>query len=244
LAAVASGMPDDSSLSTLDAYEGEQLPSPLPDDPFALFRAWFDDARARMDQPNPNAMTLATVDADGRPSGRVVLCKGIEESPGCILFYTNYESRKGEALAANPCASLTFHWDHTDRQVRIEGPVTRTTPEESDAYFRTRRWESRLGAWSSDQSRPIESRDALLEKVTEKVMELGLDLSKIVDGQGEELDIPRPPHWGGFRVWAERMELWVGGTGRVHDRAAWTRTLTKQGEAYEVGAWESTRLQP
>lgn len=227
------------------AYErGELLPEPLPAEPFGLVGAWFDEAQSRGDQPNPNAMTLATVDADGRPSARIVLCKGMDRAAGYIVFYTNYESRKGRALAANARASLIFHWDHADRQVRVEGPVVRSPAAESDGYFRSRRWESRIGAWASRQSEPIESRDALLAQVAERVMELGVDLSLIVDGQGEKIEVPRPPHWGGFRVWAERVELWCGGVGRVHDRAEWRRELRASGEGFVAGSWRSTRLQP
>jgi pyridoxamine 5'-phosphate oxidase len=234
-------MPD----ALLEAYGSEMLPDPLPAEPFALFRAWFDEAHQRRVQPNPNAMTLATVDPDGRPSARIVLCKAIHEDPGRIVFYTNYNGRKGAALAANPRASLVFHWDPLDRQARIEGPVLRSPAEESDAYFRSRRLESRLGAWASDQSRPVESREKLLEQVAERARELGVDLSKIADGGGgEDAEIPRPPHWGGYRVWAERVELWCAGTGRVHDRAEWTRSLTPAGDGYTGGPWSATRLQP
>ena len=231
-------------MSVLDAFEGEMLPDPLPAEPFTLFRAWFDEAQAAKQQPNPNAMTLATVDADGKPSARIVLCKGIEQEPGCIVFYSNYESRKGRALEVNPQAALIFHWDHTDRQVRIEGPVERTTAGESDAYFKSRRWESRIGAWASQQSRPVDSRERLLEQVSEKVLELDLDLMKLADGKGDELDIPRPAHWGGYRLFAERVELWAGGTGRVHDRAAWTRKREVKAGAAAWGDWSATRLQP
>lgn len=237
-----------SSLSDFDltgAYdEGEMLPEPLPADPFGTLTRWFDEAQAAKNQPNPNAMTLATADADGRLSARVVLCKAIHPDPGRLVFYTNYTSRKGMALEANPRAAIVMHWDHADRQVRVEGPVTRSPAEESDAYFASRRWESRLGAWASDQSKPIASREALLEQVAEKAIELGVDLSKIVDGRGDELEIPRPPHWGGFRLWAERVELWCGGTGRVHDRAVWARELAADGDGFACGAWSATRLQP
>ncbi|MEM1184822.1 MAG: pyridoxamine 5'-phosphate oxidase [Planctomycetota bacterium] len=230
-------MTDDSGLSVLDSFEGELLPDPLPAEPFTLFRAWFDGALDAKRQPNPNAMTLATVDADGRPSARIVLCKGIDEATGSVVFYTNYQSRKGRALDANPYATLVFHWDYADRQVRIEGRVEKATAHESDAYFQSRRWESRLGAWASEQSEPIASREDLLAQVTEKALDLELDMSAIVDGGGEGLEIPRPAHWGGYRVVAERVELWCGGTGRVHDRAEWRR-------ASESGPWATTRLQP
>lgn len=222
---------------------GERLPDHLPGEPFAHFESWFREARDNAIQPNPNAMTLATVDPDGRPSSRIVLCKSIEREPGCVVFYTNYTSRKGRALGANPRASLTFHWDPYDRQVRVEGPVTRTSEDESDAYFRTRAWQSRVGAWASDQSEPIESRQKLLEQVAKRGAKLGVDVAKAAVTRGD-IHIPRPPHWGGFRVWAERVELWCGGVGRVHDRAHWTRELTPSGEGFSPGPWSATRLQP
>lgn len=220
--------------------EGETLPDHLPKSPLTLFRAWFDDAQQRKLQPNPNAMTLATIDPDGRPSARIVLCKEIHGD--CLVFYTNYEGRKGRALAAHPRAAVVFHWDQFDRQVRIEGPVTRSPAEESDAYFHSRRWESRVGAWASDQSEPIESRDALLNKVRHTADRLGVDLAGAVSGQ--PVEVARPPHWGGYRLWFERVEFWCGGIGRVHDRAHWVRPLTPSGEGFKGGHWESTRLQP
>ncbi|MEL6330487.1 MAG: pyridoxamine 5'-phosphate oxidase [Planctomycetota bacterium] len=226
------------------AYDEQMLPDPLPGEPFGLVKRWFDEAHEKQVQPNPNAMTVATIDPDGKPSARVVLCKDLRPEEGCIVFYTNYEGRKGRALRANPWASAVFHWDPFDRQVRIEGPVLRSPPEESDAYFATRAWQSRLGAWSSDQSEPIESREALIAKVAEAAEKLGIDLQRIVDGDMDGVEIPRPPHWGGFRIYAERVELWCGGTGRVHDRAEWTRALTRSGDSYTGGAWSMTRLQP
>ena len=224
--------------------EGELLPDPLPADPFPLLQGWFDEAVARAEQPNPNGMALATVGPGGSPSVRLVLCKAIHPDPGRLVFYTNYRSRKATELEGNPRVAAVLHWDHQERQIRVEGVVTRSPAEESDAYFASRRWESRLGAWASDQSRPIESREALLEQAAERAMELGLDISAIVDGHGEDLVIPRPPHWGGYRIWADRVELWCSGVGRVHDRAAWTRKLTADGEGFACGAWEATRVQP
>lgn len=221
---------------------GGGLPEPLPPEPMATLAAWLDEAWARGDVPNPNAMTLATADAAGRPSARIVLCKELDAERGALVFHTNYRGRKGRELGANPHAACVFHWDHQQRQARVEGVVTRVSAAESDAYFRTRSWERRLGAWASDQSEPIASREALLEKVAGKAIELGVDLAAIVDGR--EVEIPRPPHWGGYRVWAQRVELWVGATGRVHDRAAWTRELKPDGEGFRGGAWRATRLQP
>ncbi len=222
--------------------QGESLPDHLPKSPLALFRAWFDDAHRRRWQPNPNAMTLATIDPDGRPSARVVLCKHLHEDLGCLVFFTNYDGRKGRALRANPHAAAVFHWDDVDRQIRVEGPVTLSPPAESDDYFHSRRWESRLGAWASDQSEPIASREALLNKVRHTAKDLGVDLAAAVSGQPIEID--RPPNWGGFRLWFESVELWCNGVGRVHDRARWTRTLTQSGDTYTGGPWSATRLQP
>ncbi len=221
----------------------ETLPEALPEEPMLYLEAWLDHATRERIQPNPNAMTLATTDPDGRPSARVVLCKGLEVDPGCVIFYTNKQSRKGSALAHSGYASLVFHWDTLDRQVRVEGPVTDVSEAESDAYFHSRHPASRVGAWASDQSQPIGSRDDLLEKVVGQVGELGLDFDAIQDGS--EATIPRPPHWGGYRVWAERVELWLGSSVRIHDRAEWTRALVPaSGGGYEPGAWSSTRLQP
>ncbi|MFM9959051.1 MAG: pyridoxamine 5'-phosphate oxidase [Phycisphaerales bacterium] len=226
-----------------DAFAVPQLlPDQLPAHPFDIFKSWWDEAHARRVQPNPHAMCLATADPDGRPAARMVLCKGMNLDPaaggGYFVFYTNRQSRKAAALEANPRAALLFHWDDLDRQVRIEGPVTRSPDEESDRYFASRPLESRIGAWASDQSQPVASRDELLSKVAQTIMQLGVMLDD------ESATIPRPPHWGGYRVWIETMELWVGGPGRVHDRARWTRRLRRAGDGYASESFAATRLQP
>lgn len=223
--------------------DGPTLPDVLPADPFPLAKAWFDLAHAQKVQPNPNAMTLATVDADGQPSARVVLCRELNVERGYTVFFTNYESRKGRALAAHPRASLLFHWDALDRQIRIEGPVLKSPAAESDAYHNRRPWASRLAAWASDQSRPLGSREELPERVAAVVERLGLSWPELID-KGDAVSIPRPPHWGGYRVWAQRVELWLGGASRLHDRALWSRTLTPRGEDFEAGPWQATRLMP
>jgi pyridoxamine 5'-phosphate oxidase len=227
-----------------ETYDAENLPDPLPESPFPGFRAWLDEAREAKQVPNPNAMCLSTVSADGQASSRMVLCKEVFEDRGAVVFYTNYDSRKANELAGNPRCALLFHWDHPGRQVRIEGRVTKAPDELSDAYFASRRWESRLGAHASEQSRPIGSRAELLEKVMMKAVELDLDLSKVIDGDGRDLVIPRPANWGGYIVWATGVELWCDGVGRVHERARWDRDLTETPEGYEGGPWRVSRLQP
>lgn len=215
------------------------LPEPLPDDPMRRAKAWLDLATKRGEQRNPNSMTLATA-VDGRPSARVVLCKQFVTEPGYVVFYTNYRSRKMAHIDTNPEVALTLHWDSLGRQVRIEGIACRSPEQESDDYFRTRSRGSQLGAWASDQSRPVASRAALAEQLERRAAELGAD----PDGGGD-IAIPRPPHWGGVRVWAHTVELWLEGDNRLHDRARWTRTLEPAGDAeFTPGPWSGTRLQP
>ncbi len=153
--------------------------------------------------------------------------------PGFIQFYTNYESRKGRELGANPRAAIVIHWDHLHRQVRVEGQIVKAPASDSDAYFASRARESRVGAWASKQSEPIASRAELLNAVEEATAKFGDPV------------VPRPPHWGGYRLWAEAVELWVEGDARIHDRARWTRSLTpKAGSEFIAGSWSATRLQP
>jgi pyridoxamine 5'-phosphate oxidase len=173
-------------------------------------------------------MTLATVEPDGRPSGRMVICRGLDVRAGWLVFYTDRESNKGRALEINPRAALVFNWDAHERQVRIEAPVTLAPDADSDAY-----WSSRLpdaSAAASNQSRLLPSRAEFLARI---------EAEKRAGG-----DIPRPKRWGGYRVWAERVELWVGQPARAHDRALWTRALTPADNGFGGGAWRSTRLQP
>jgi pyridoxamine 5'-phosphate oxidase len=189
-------------------------------DPIRQFEAWFKQALdARL--PEPNTMTLATVDARGYPSARIVLIKGVDERG--FVFFTNYESRKGLDLAANPHASLLFYWIELERQVRVEGTVVKTAADESDAYFNSRPLGSRIGAWASDQSRPIESR-ALLEAREKSFSERF----------GEHP--PRPPHWGGYRLVPDTIEFWQGRPSRLHDRILYTRQ--------SGGDWRIARLSP
>ena len=223
--------------------EGE-LPEPLPESPSGLLAAWYEDAQRRAGTPNPNAFTLATADVSGAPSARIVLCKHMDAQRGMLVFYTNYQGRKGRELESNPRAAAVFHWDGLDRQARLEGRIVRSPAEESDAYFASRPVQSRLGAWASRQSQPLASRQALLDQVGEAIIELGLDAGVLMDASGDA-KIPRPPFWGGYRLWATRIELWVGATGRIHDRAAWTRDLAPRGAfEFDAGPWSATRLNP
>lgn len=226
------------------------LPDPLPADPFPTFIAWFNRARTERIQPNPNALSLATVDPGGAPSVRIVLCKDIDAAAGAFTFHTNYRGRKGRALDADPRAAAAFHWDTLDLQTRFEGLVVRATPAESDAYFATRSWMSRIGAWSSDQSEPIESRAAMLAKVDATLRRFGIDPAD-PPAPDARVDIPRPPHWGGFRFVAACVELWVGSKVRLHDRACWKRPLVETRDntgkltvATAAAGWTVARLQP
>jgi pyridoxamine 5'-phosphate oxidase len=207
------------------------LPGTLPDDPMPLFAEWYEGARAAKAQPNPDSMALATTTTDGRPSVRIVLCKKLVIDPGYAVFFTNYDSRKGSELAANPRVAAVFHWDAYGRQVRLEGRVVLSPGEESDEYFASRALDSRIGAWASLQSQPLDSRKTLLKRVAHEAARFGTH-------------VPRPPHWGGYRLWPETVELWIEGPFRVHDRARWTRTLEPAGDAFAPGPWTATRLFP
>jgi pyridoxamine 5'-phosphate oxidase len=186
-------------------------------DPYALFAEWMEEA-TRTEPNDPNAMCLATATPDGRPAARMVLLKG-QDARG-FVFYTNLESRKGGDLAANPQAALCFHWKTLQRSVRVEGQVEPVTAEEADAYYASRHRSSRIGAWASRQSRPLEGRWALEKAVAEYTLKFGL------------ADIPRPPHWSGFRILPMRIEFWRDMPFRLHER----RVFQVQAEAWREEA--------
>ena len=185
-------------------------------DPFELFTRWFDEAVAAA-IPEPNAMTLATVDAAGRPAARIVLMKGIDTRG--VVFHTNYDSRKGRDLAANLRAALLFFWVGLERQVRIDGTAERVSAEDSDAYFAARPRDSQISAWASPQSAPVADRAWLEARFAECE-------ARFASGA-----VPRPPHWGGVRVVPDRFEFWQGRASRLHDRLVWSR----QGDRWTIG---------
>jgi len=192
----------------------------MSEDPIALFDAWYAEAR-ETEINDSNAVALATADADGRPSVRMVLLKG--HGPDGFVIYTNRESRKAGDLAVNRHAALLFHWKSLRRQVRIEGPVDLVSDAESDAYFASRGRDSQLGAWASDQSRPLDSRETFETRFAE------------MQARFEGGDVPRPPHWGGYRIAPDRIELWQDRAHRLHERRLFTR---------ETGTWTEGLLFP
>jgi pyridoxamine 5'-phosphate oxidase len=196
-------------------------------DPFELFQEWLNEA-GDSEINDPNAVALATADAQGRPSVRMVLLKGFDRDG--FVFYTNLESRKGSQLAENAAAALLFHWKSLRRQVRVEGAVTPVSAEEADAYFASRARGSQIGAWASAQSRPLESRYALEKKVAKIGAKYGIS------------KVPRPPHWSGFRVAPERIEFWQDGAFRLHDRFLFTPT--GEDGAKQQESWHVARLYP
>lgn len=192
-------------------------------EPFALFAAWLKEAEAS-EINDPNGMALATVDPDGLPDVRMVLMKDFDEDG--IVFYTNYGSAKGRELLANPKAAVLFHWKSLRRQVRVRGPVEQVTSAEADAYFATRARHSRLGAWASKQSQPLESRFALEKSVATLAAKYAIG------------EIPRPEHWSGFRIKPTQIEFWKDGAFRLHDRVVFRRDVPG------VGDWSRERLYP
>ena len=197
----------------------ELVESSAGDNPFELFTTWFNEA-LKAELPDANAMTLATVASDGRPSARIVLLKGYDDAG--FTFFTNYESRKGREIAGNPQASLLFFWPGLERQIRIEGTLQKVEAAESDAYFASRPLGSRIGAWASPQSQPI-TREELEQRSADFTERLG--------------DNPaRPPHWGGYRLTPQAIEFWQGRPSRLHDRLYFTRS--------PEGQWNRNRLAP
>lgn len=207
------------------SYEKAELSEDASDaNPLKQFERWLNEA-IQSEVPEPNAMTVATVASNLRPSTRVVLIKGYDEQG--LVWYTNYDSRKGKELAGNPFASLQFHWVELERVVRIEGRVSKVSEQESDAYFHSRPLDSRIGAWASPQSQVIDSRTQLVTQAASYMAKFGLKP-------------PRPPHWGGYRLTPDRWEFWQGGVARLHDRLVYRL----QDGGLQNGDWTQERLAP
>ncbi len=206
----------------MSTSETDQTDFTTRSEPFQLFADWLEEARAS--EPNdPTAMSVATVDADGLPNVRMTLLKGFDERG--FVFYTNFESQKGTEILASRKAALGFHWKSLRRQVRLRGTVELVSDEEADVYFRSRPRDSRIGAWASQQSRPLESRFALEKAVARYAAKYAIG------------EIPRPPHWSGFRIKPVYIEFWKDGAFRLHDRMVFQRDS-------EADAWSKTRLYP
>ena len=210
------------------------------DDPFAIARAWLDEA-TRSEPNDPNAIALATVDAAGLPDCRMVLLKEIEGAgaEGAFVFYTNYDSAKGVEIEATGVAAFVMHWKSLRRQIRVRGLVSRVEAEQADSYYNSRALQARIGAWASRQSRPLESRAALMAEVARQGINHGLNPR-------------RPPHWGGYRIRPLEIEFWADGAFRLHDRFRWSKQdylsdnwakLEKTGEVTQ-SLWVVTRLSP
>lgn len=211
---------------------------PLPVDPLPILADWQRDAFDQGLQSNPHAIALATVEPDGAPAVRMVLCKRIDVELGEVIFYTDRRSRKGCALANHPRAAAVFYWGPQNRQARVTGEVRFVDDSEADAYFATRPSDSQLGAWASEQSHPIDSRRDLERRLSAEAKRFG-----IKPGNSPCAELPRPPHWVGYAIQLDRIELWVSRPGRIHDRVVWKRPA-RASRAEARCPWTSQRLQP
>ncbi len=209
-------------------------------DPLRILDRWLAQAVESGLWRNPAAMAIATAGAGGRPSVRMVLIKRVATAEGFIVFYTHYDSRKGQELESNAWAAAALYWEAFGRQARIEGPVLRSPAAESDAYFATRPLASRLNAWASRQSRPLDSMTTLERRADEKARELGVPET----GTAQDAAVPRPPSWGGYRLWCAAVELWIEGRGRFHERIRYERELRPAQGSLRGGPWRGQRLQP
>lgn len=204
-----------------DYQQGELIEANIPEDPILLFKDWFEAAQ-KSDIPEPNAMTLATASKEGVPSARIVLLKGIEESG--FIFYTNYESRKGQEIASNPLGALVFLWKEMERQVRIEGTILKLDESQSTKYFQSRPKGSQIGAWASPQSQIIQDRSILVDQYN------SLDIQ-----YANQQQLPKPPNWGGYTINPKMIEFWQGRSSRLHDRLRYTK---------HSSGWSIDRLAP
>ena len=218
------------------------LSQSMTQNPLLLLQSWLNEAMALDLQPNPDTMAIATSNSQGLPNVRMVLCKEINTEEGYVVFYTNYNSVKSLEIKENPKCSALFHWDKLGYQIRIRGEILQSPDEENDTYFASRHLGSQVGAWASNQSNPVEDREALDDQFKKILDRFNLTSESITRN---EQKIPRPPHWGGYRLWIEEIEFWLNQKDRLHDRLHFRRALTISSEGIETEKkWTVKRLQP
>ena len=220
----------------------KMLSQSMTQNPLLLLQSWLNEAMELDLQPNPDSMAIATSNSQGLPNVRMVLCKEINTEEGYVVFYTNYNSVKSMEIKENPKCSALFHWDKLGYQIRIRGEILQSTDKENDAYFASRHLGSQVGAWASNQSNPVEDRQALDDQFRKILDRFNLTSESITRN---EQKIPRPPHWGGYRMWIEEIEFWLNQKDRLHDRLHFRRALTISNEGIEAEKnWTVKRLQP
>jgi len=214
----------------------------MTQNPLLLLQSWFNEALELDLQPNPDTMAIATSNSQGLPNVRMVLCKEINTEEGYVVFYTNYNSVKSMEIKENPKCSALFHWDKLGYQIRIRGEILQSPDEENDAYFASRHLGSQVGAWASNQSNSVVDRQALDDQFRKILDRFNLTNESITRN---EKKIPRPPHWGGYRLWIKEIEFWLNQKDRLHDRLHFRRALTISSEGIETEKnWTVKRLQP
>ena len=214
----------------------------MTQNPLLLLQSWLNEAMELDLQPNPDTMAIATSNSQGLPNVRMVLCKEINTEEGYVVFYTNYNSVKSLEIKENPKCSALFHWDKLGYQIRISGEILQSPDEENDTYFASRHLGSQVGAWASNQSNPVEDREALDDQFKKILDRFNLTSESITRN---EQKIPRPPNWGGYRLWIEEIEFWLNQKDRLHDRLHFRRALTISSEGIETEKkWTVKRLQP
>ena len=220
----------------------KMLSQSMTQNPLLLLQSWLNEAMELDLQPNPDTMAIATSNSQGLPNVRMVLCKEINTEEGYVVFYTNYNSVKSMEIKENPKCSALFHWDKLGYQIRIRGEILQSPDEENDAYFASRHLGSQVGAWASNQSDPVVDRQALDDQFRKILDRFNLTNESITRN---EQKIPRPPHWGGYRLWVEEIEFWLNQKDRLHDRLHFRRVLTISSEGIETEKkWAVKRLQP
>ena len=218
------------------------LSQSMTQNPLLLLQSWLKEAMELDLQPNPDTMAIATSNSQGLPNVRMVLCKEINIEEGYVVFYTNYNSVKSLEIKENPKCSALFHWDKLGYQIRIRGEILQSPDEENDTYFASRHLGSQVGAWASNQSNPVEDREALDDQFKKILDRFNLTSESITRN---EQKIPRPPNWGGYRLWIEEIEFWLNQKDRLHDRLHFRRALTISSEGIETEKkWTVKRLQP